>query len=99
MQVRSDWLSKVRPDDASPRQPELPPELERAQIDVLDHDATFAEIEVVQTPLTDQHANGVTFGTAKLSSVDLSGSRLEHLSIADAALNGCSLANVQGRSA
>jgi uncharacterized protein YjbI with pentapeptide repeats len=99
MQVRSDWLSEVRPDDASPRQPELPPELERIEIDALSHDATFTDIEVVQASLVDQHANGVTLGTVGLSSVDLSGSRLEHLSIADAALTGCSLANVQGRSA
>lgn len=43
--------------------------------------------------------NGVTFQTAKLTNDDLSGSRLEHLSLADRELNACNLANVQARGA
>ena len=50
----------------------------------LGHDGTFAEIELAGTSLVDQHANGVTFETVKLKSVELSGSRLEHLTITHA---------------
>ncbi len=42
-----------------------------------------------------QHASGVSFQLAQITSVDLSGSRLEHLRLADSKLRGCNLANLQ----
>ncbi|MDA0161307.1 pentapeptide repeat-containing protein [Solirubrobacter ginsenosidimutans] len=39
----------------------------------------------------------MTFKTVRLTGADLSGARLAHLRIADSALSGCDLANLQGR--
>jgi hypothetical protein len=83
----------------SPTRPELPDELERATRDSLEHDATLAELELSGAPLSDQNARGVSFQTARLTGIDLSGSRLEHVRITEAVLSGCNLANVHARAA
>ena len=80
---------------ADPQPPQLPADLERREIRALEHDATYAEVDLANLALTDQHANGVTFQTAKLTGVELAGSRLEHLGITDTQLTGCDLANLQ----
>ncbi len=77
----------MRPTDALPRSPELPPELERREVAALDHDASLAEVELVGAPLADQRSSGVTFEIVKLAGVELSGSRLEHLTLVHAALS------------
>ena len=82
----------------APGEPELPAELERLALTALGHDASFGEIEAAGASLPDQNARGVTFQVARLSEVDLSGSRLEHLRIIDGVLSGCNLANIVARS-
>jgi uncharacterized protein YjbI with pentapeptide repeats len=84
---------------ASPRPPDLPAQLDAVEVKALSHDGAFTEVEVAGGWLVDQHANGVVFETVKLASVDLSGSRLDHLRISDGALTACNLANLQARSA
>ena len=66
-----------------PTEPELPDELERAEITQLSHDERLSEVELSDLSLPDQRANGVTLDAARISAVDLSGSRLEHLRIAE----------------
>lgn len=78
----------------SPVAPELPVHLECPPIGPLGHDDTLAEIELSDVALPDQHARGVTFQGARLTKVDLSGSRLEHLKITHGALAACNLANL-----
>lgn len=73
--------------------------LERADITALAHDAAYVDIDLADAALPDQHARGVGFETVKLTKVDLSGSRLDHLRVADGELSACNLANVQGRGA
>lgn len=82
-----------------PHPPELPYQLERAELGALAHDVAYEEIEVADAAVPDQHAGGVTLQTVRLTKVDLSGSRLEHLKLIDSRLSACSLANVQGRRA
>src|SRR5277367_739003 len=77
-----------------PRPPSLPPELEPGVIDSLDHDETYAELELAEAALAGEHANGVRLDTVRLRTVDLSGSRLEHLSLTNAELSACDLSNV-----
>jgi hypothetical protein len=83
----------------APRLPDLPAGLDVGEVTVLGHDSVFTEVELAALSLVDQHANGVALDTIKLASVDLSGSRLNHLRISDGALTACNLANVQARSA
>lgn len=83
----------------APEVPELPPELDPAAVAQLDHDAGYSELELVGAALQDQLARGVTFHDSKLMRVDLSGSRLEHLTLANCELDICNLANLQGRGA
>ncbi len=83
----------------APREPALPSGLDRVEIALLRHDDRICELELTGAELSDQHANGVGFEMVKLTSVDLSGSRLEHLSILDGMLHDCNLANVHGRRA
>jgi uncharacterized protein YjbI with pentapeptide repeats len=78
----------------SPGEPVLPLGLDRGEIASLRHDDRICELELIGAELSDQHASGVGFETVKLAGVDLSGSRLEHLSIVDGALHDCNLANV-----
>jgi uncharacterized protein YjbI with pentapeptide repeats len=85
--------------DPQPRRPELPSELHAGELAALEHDAAIAEVELSRSQLPDQRANGVSFDSARLAGVDLSGSRLEHLSIVNAVLTGCNLANIHGNSA
>lgn len=80
-----------------PREPDLPTQLDRDEIATLTHDARIGEIELSSLFLAGQHANGVTIETARIDRADLSGSRLEHLRIADCALEGCNLANLYAR--
>lgn len=82
-----------------PRRPELPDGLQHATLEELSHDATLTEIELEDAALADQNARGVTVQTARLTRVDLGGSRLEHLRIGDALLSACNLANVHARGA
>lgn len=83
----------------SPAAPRLPTALEQGAITALDHDASFADVELGGLALAGQHARGVRFDTARLSGVDLSSSSLEHLCIADAEVQDCNLANLQARAA
>src|ERR1039457_5922886 len=85
---------EVRRAAASPREPQLPPQLDPGELDGLRHDANVSESELAGVSLVDQSVSGVTFGTVRLADVDLSGSRLEHLRITDGALRRCNLANV-----
>jgi uncharacterized protein YjbI with pentapeptide repeats len=84
---------------AEPRHPELADELAHVEIATLGHDAAIGEVELSQAQLPDQRANGVSFDSVRLAGVDLSGSRLEHLSVVNGVLAGCNLANVHGASA
>jgi uncharacterized protein YjbI with pentapeptide repeats len=83
----------------SPSPPRLPPLLERARLAGLAHDQVIGEAELAGDALPDQHARGVSFDTVLLTAVDLSGSALEHLRVADAELRDCNLANVRARQA
>jgi uncharacterized protein YjbI with pentapeptide repeats len=83
----------------SPVAPELPGHLECPAITTLGHDDTFAEIELSDVALPDQHATGVAFQAARLTKVDLSGSRLEHLRITHGVLAACNLANLTASNA
>jgi uncharacterized protein YjbI with pentapeptide repeats len=85
-----------RPADP-PLQPDLPAQLEPAGSCALAHDAAYAEVELVDIALTDQRARGVSVASARLTDVDLSGSRVDHLNLVDAALARCNLANLQAR--
>jgi uncharacterized protein YjbI with pentapeptide repeats len=89
----------MSPAASPPTEPQLPDALDRGEIASLDHDARFSDVELTDISLVDQRANGVAFETVRLAQVDLSGSRLEHLRILDGALDGCNLANLQGRNA
>jgi uncharacterized protein YjbI with pentapeptide repeats len=82
-----------------PTRPELPDDLPKATPDSLEHDATLAELELCDASLTDENARGVTFQSARMKRVDLSGSRLEHLRVTEAVLSACNLANVHARGA
>jgi uncharacterized protein YjbI with pentapeptide repeats len=91
--------SPVRLAARSPQAPELPPSLEPGEVSSFSHDESHAEIELADVALCDQHAKGLALQTVRLRKVDLSGSRLDHLSLIDGTLEGCSLANVQSPSA
>ena len=75
----------------------LPAELERATIRALAHEAACSEVELISLSIAEQDAGGVKLDNARLSGVDVSGSRLEALRLIDAALERCNLANVQAR--
>jgi uncharacterized protein YjbI with pentapeptide repeats len=77
----------------APREPDLPERLPPVELAELDHDATFDEVAIAGPSLTSQRARGVTFQTARLAHLDLSGSRLEDLTIAESVLDACNLAN------
>jgi hypothetical protein len=66
----------------------LPLQLDRCEIDTLRHDGDLNESELTGLSLVDQNANGVTLATVLLTDLDLSRSRLEHLTITDGALRG-----------
>lgn len=83
------------PGAKEPRPPELPSQLEQVPLGVLAQDARYEEIELANAAIPDQHAGGVSFQTARLTNVDVSGSRLESLTLADSKLIACNLANVQ----
>jgi uncharacterized protein YjbI with pentapeptide repeats len=83
----------------TPQEPRLPRELGLGEVAELHHDATVSEIELADVALVDQRANGVSFAAVRLSNVDLSGSHLDHLRIADGTLLRCNLANVRARNA
>jgi uncharacterized protein YjbI with pentapeptide repeats len=89
----------LRPATPDPAPAQLPSLLERVEVGGLDHDDAFDERELVGAALADQHARGVTFASVKLTDVDLSSSRMEHLGITDGVLDGCNLANLQARGA
>jgi uncharacterized protein YjbI with pentapeptide repeats len=91
--------SGSRPAAGPVRDPTLPRELEPVTIETLSHDARYSGVELVNANLSLQHARGVRLATCKLTDIDLSGSELEHLSIADGHIAGCNLANVQARRA
>jgi uncharacterized protein YjbI with pentapeptide repeats len=82
-----------------PEAPRLPQELDRCEVAELRHGDHIAELELGDLLLVDQRANGVRLEAITASNVDLSGSRLEHASIADSALRRCNLANMQARNA
>ncbi len=82
-----------------PKPPDLPTQLESEHPETLAHDSTHAELEWADLALSDQQAKGVTLRALRCAKVDLSGSRLDHLALADGALVGCNLANVQARKA
>jgi uncharacterized protein YjbI with pentapeptide repeats len=84
---------------APPREPELPRELECAEITTLEHDASLTDVELNGRSLSERHAKGVTLHTVRLVDCDLSGSRLEYLRIGDGVLSACNLANLEARSA
>src|SRR5208282_17697 len=76
-QPRLSWCAvKMRPNAPPPRQPQLPPRLDRGDVIALDHDGRLSELELSRASLAEQHANGVTFQTVRLDDVDLSGSRM-----------------------
>jgi hypothetical protein len=66
--------------DISPREPELPAELQRIELSALEHDHAVAEFELAGAALADQRAGGVSLQSVRLTNVALSGSRLEALS-------------------
>jgi uncharacterized protein YjbI with pentapeptide repeats len=82
-----------------PRPPDLPTHLDACSLDGVIHDATHVEVELCDLTLADQHAKGVTFRATRLTRIDLSSSRLEHLRLVDDELEGCNLANVRGQHA
>lgn len=81
----------------APESPDLPAQLEPGDISELVHDAAHVETDLSDVALIDQRANGVMFETVRLGNVDLCGSRLEGLRVADSALKRCNLANIQAR--
>jgi uncharacterized protein YjbI with pentapeptide repeats len=83
----------------APKEPELPAELQTAEIAGLAHDSCIAEVELGEVSFADQHANGVKFEAVRLTRVEFFGARLEHLRIVDSALEGCNLANLHARHA
>ena len=83
----------------APQPPHPVAELEATAPSALEHDETHAEVSLTDVDLADQHAGGVTFESVELRRVDLSGSRLEQLSLRDATLTGCNLANLNARGA
>ncbi len=88
------FLAMRRP-ALAPQPPELPVQLDRRELSALSHDIVYAEIELANTELADQHANGVTLTADKLTTIDLSGSQLEQLRVTDSELKACNLANAR----
>lgn len=84
---------------ATPQEPRLPLRLAQGEVAELHHDDNVNEIELGNVSLVDQRANGVAFEAVRFSNVDVSGSQLEHLRMADGALHRCNLANVHARRA
>lgn len=80
---------------ASPEPPQLSVPLERVGLAELTHDSGYTEIALMDATLENQHASGVSLQTAQLTDGDLSGSRLEHLRLADSTFGSCNLANLQ----
>ena len=89
----------MRAPTPSPAEPDLPDELTPAELRELGHDERLNELELRDLDLHDQSARGVSISACRLASADLSGSRLEHLSLVDSVVQTCNLANVRGRSA
>ncbi len=83
----------------APQPPALPGRLEAPEVEALAHDASYAEIELVDGVLADQQARGLKVRAVRLLTVDLSGSQLDHLSLADGELQACNLANLRARRA
>lgn len=83
----------------SPQSPELPAQLEAWEAGSLAHDGACSEVEVADVVLSDQDARGLALRAVKLTRVDLSGSRLDHLRVVDGTLANCNLANLHGRGA
>lgn len=94
--ARPDWLQAMPPGDFLPAPPRLPSQLERADIGGLAHDAAYTDVSLSGVVWSDQHADRVQLETVRLVDVDLSDSRVEQLSVTDAELTRCNLANVQG---
>ncbi len=82
-----------------PHPPDLPTELNRGDTAQLVHDGSFTDVELSEVALPDQSANGVAFATSRLVKLDLSGSQLPDLRLADCTLMECNLANVQAQRA
>jgi uncharacterized protein YjbI with pentapeptide repeats len=83
----------------SPAEPDLPDELPSAELSELGHDDRLSELNLKDLDLHEQSARGVSIKACRLSATDLSGSRLEHLSLVDSVVETCNLANVRGHSA
>jgi uncharacterized protein YjbI with pentapeptide repeats len=74
----------------------MPAALEDVEPGDLGHDRVCAEVRLAGGALTGRHAQGVTLESAELRAVDLSGSRLAHLTATDAIFTDCDLANIAG---
>ncbi len=83
----------------TPEQPDLSDDLAPSTLDSLSHDVVLSELELANSDLRDQHANGVQFQAAAVTDVDLSGSRLDDLRITDSEFRACNLANIRAQRA
>jgi uncharacterized protein YjbI with pentapeptide repeats len=91
----SSAMAGERAHAAVPVAPEVPSELEAAELTALAHDTRLLEVELAESDLAGGWAIGVSIGSAALRSVDVSGSDLEQLHMLDVRLRGCNLANVE----
>jgi uncharacterized protein YjbI with pentapeptide repeats len=87
------------PHSDQPLPPRLPSWLEKATMRALTDDAACSEVELASLSIAEQHTQGVKLDSARISDVDVSGSRLDGLRLVDDLLERCNLANVQARRA
>lgn len=80
-----------------PQPPRLPERLVPTVLGALRHDDDHAEVEFSDLDLSDQEANGVELREVKVSKLDLTGSRLDQLTLADGEFVSCDFSNLQGR--
>ncbi len=82
-----------------PLPPDLPRELEMAELAPLAHDARCLEFALADVELADQQARGLTLAAARLTRLDLSGCGLDELTATDVEIHGGNLANLHSRGA
>jgi uncharacterized protein YjbI with pentapeptide repeats len=92
-------MARRSPTEIAPEAPRLPDELEPASIEAaaIESGDEWLRARIVDAELPDLAAPGLRFEESLLQRVDLSGSRLAHLSLSDVEVEGCNLANADVR--
>jgi uncharacterized protein YjbI with pentapeptide repeats len=82
---------------SAPDAPDLPDALADGTLDALDDEARVSEVALAGVSLPGQRARAVTFSAVTLDDADVSGSRLDQLSLVDVRVTGGNWSNVQSR--